>query len=183
MDDIQRNFASNLRREREKRGMSLDQTAKLCGVSKSMLAQIEKGTTSPTISTIWKISNGLKVPFTTLLSESDGDVEIIDHAAMPPYLESDGAYRNYPLFRFSRERPFEVYYIELDPGAVLRAEPHPFGTQEIVTAFSGELELAVNGAVYRVPDGSAIRFKADHPHVYSNPGTVLTRLSMVISYA
>lgn len=182
MDEIQRNFANNLKREREKRGMSLDQTAKLCGVSKSMLAQIEKGTTSPTISTIWKISNGLKVPFTNLMSQSDDEVEVVDHAAVQPYLGSDGAYRNYPLFPFSRDRPFEVYYIELDPGAVLPAEPHPFGAQEIVTAFSGELELSVNDAVYHVRDGSAIRFKADYPHVYKNPGAALTRLSMVISY-
>ena len=60
-------IASNLREIRDKRNLSLDQLAQLTGVSKSMLRQIETGRSSPTIATIWKIANGLRVSFTTLL--------------------------------------------------------------------------------------------------------------------
>ena len=43
--------------------LSMDELSRLSGVSKSMLAQIERGDGNPTISTLWKISNGMKVPF------------------------------------------------------------------------------------------------------------------------
>ena len=60
-------ISANLRCHRESRGLSLDQMAELTGVSKSMLRQIEIGNSSPTIATLWKIANGLKISFTSLL--------------------------------------------------------------------------------------------------------------------
>jgi Predicted transcriptional regulators len=61
-------IAQNLKRLREERKLSLDRVAELTGVSKSMLGQIERGDSSPTVATVWKIANGLKVSFTTLMS-------------------------------------------------------------------------------------------------------------------
>ena len=51
-------FAKNLKRIREDRKLSLDKVADLTGVSKSMLGQIERGDSNPTITTVWKIANG-----------------------------------------------------------------------------------------------------------------------------
>ena len=42
----------NLRRLRNSLGLSLDEASKLTGVSKAMLGQIERGESSPTISTL-----------------------------------------------------------------------------------------------------------------------------------
>ena len=44
MDYLSHNVSENLKRIRQSKGMSLDQVAEQTGVSKSMLAQIEKGT-------------------------------------------------------------------------------------------------------------------------------------------
>ena len=60
--EANRIIAENLRRLRVERNLSLGALSLLCGVSKVMLSQIEKGDTSPTINTIWKIANGFKVP-------------------------------------------------------------------------------------------------------------------------
>ena len=43
MDDLNYNVAVNLKRIRREKGMSLEGMAEQTGVSKSMLAQIEKG--------------------------------------------------------------------------------------------------------------------------------------------
>ena len=66
MDYLSHNVSVNLKRIRQSKGMSLDQVAEQTGVSKSMLAQIERGEGNPTLSTLWKISNGMKVPFVLL---------------------------------------------------------------------------------------------------------------------
>ena len=47
MDYLSNNVAVNLKRFRQYRGMSLDQMAERTGVSKSMLAQIERGQANP----------------------------------------------------------------------------------------------------------------------------------------
>lgn len=182
MDTINTVVAENLKRLREERRLSLDAASKLTGVSKSMLGQIERGDVNPTISTVWKIANGLKVSFTALMSRPETDYEVIDSKHMRPLLEDDGKYRNYPMFSFDSDRHFEMLYIELDAGSTLEAQPHPAGTQEFITAFSGRLTVSVENEMLSIGSGGSLRFKADRPHQYHNGGDEVCRLSMVIYY-
>ena len=112
----------------------------------------------------------------------EADNEIVQRSARAPLVETDGKYRNYPVFPFDNSRGFEMYAIELDPGSRLDAEPHPAGTQEFITVFSGTLTVLLNGQRWAVGDGDSIRFKADRKHAYANEGNTLCRLSMVICY-
>ena len=182
LDSINFIIADNLKRLREERKLSLDAVSKLSGVSKSMLGQIERGEVSPTISTVWKISNGLKISFTELMSRSEADYEVVDSNHIQPLLEDDGKCRNYPVFPFDSERRFEIYYLELDVGSQLNAESHPLGTQEFITAFSGRLSVSVDNETFSIGSGGSLRFKADRPHLYQNTGDELCRVSMVIYY-
>lgn len=183
MDLINSIVAANLRALREERRLSLDGLAGVTGVSKSMLGMIERGEANPTIGTLWKIANGMKVPFTRFMARPDDAVERRRVGDIRPLLPGDGSgYRNYPLFPMDDSRPFEVYWIEVDPGGRLRAEPHPAGTQEIVAVFSGALGLRIGEREERLAAGEAIRFRADVGHEYSNPGKRVCRMSMVIAY-
>lgn len=58
-----------LRKIRAERGLTLEEAAALCGVSKPMLSQIERGKSVPTITTLWKIATGLKVPLSAFLNQ------------------------------------------------------------------------------------------------------------------
>ena len=70
--DVGKRIGANLRQFRMSRGISLEALAKQIGVSKQTLIKIERGEANPTLSVIWRISNGLEVPITALLSlESD----------------------------------------------------------------------------------------------------------------
>ena len=62
MTQLDKNIALNLKRIRKSKNMSLDMLAERTGVSKSTLGQIERGESNPTVSTIGKIVEGLKVP-------------------------------------------------------------------------------------------------------------------------
>ena len=100
-----------------------------------------------------------------------------------PILEEDGGrYRNCPAFPFDGERGFETYRIVMLPGGALEAQPHLPGTEEYVTVFAGEAEIGLPGETYRLRTGDSLRFPADQPHRYRNPGTEETQLSMLIWY-
>lgn len=74
-----------------------------------------KGDGNPTISTLWKISNGMKVPFDALTVRPEVTYEIVKTAEVQPILEDDGKVRNYSIFPDDENRRFAVYYLELDP--------------------------------------------------------------------
>lgn len=182
LDKLNSIIAESLKRLRADKKLSLDNVAKLSGVSKSMLGQIERGEVNPTVSTLWKISNGLKISFTQLMSRPESDIELVDKCKIQPLVEDNGKVRNFPIFPFDSTRRFEMYSIELDGGGYLEAEAHPQGTQEFVTVFSGEVTINVNGEGFVITKGNSMRFKADGPHAYKNSGDVICSLSMVIYY-
>ena len=116
--------SENARRLREEKRLTLDEAARLTGVSRSMLAQIEKGDVNPTISMVWKIANGYKVSFTSLV-EPARERPVLLRGNDAPILEEDGGrYRNCPAFPFDGERGFETYRIVMLPGGALEAQPH-----------------------------------------------------------
>jgi transcriptional regulator with XRE-family HTH domain len=135
LDKLNFIIAQNLKKLREERKLSLDNVAKLTGVSKSMLGQIEREEVNPTVSTVWKISNGLKISFTQLMSRPETDIELVNKSEIQPLIEDDGRFRNFPVFPFDSTRRFEMYSLEIDEGGCLNAEAHPQGTQEFITVF------------------------------------------------
>ena len=82
--------AANIKRLREERKLSMEELAKFSGVSKSMIAQIERGAGNPTLSTLWKISNGLKVPFDSLTVRPKTQHEMVKISEIQPLFENEG---------------------------------------------------------------------------------------------
>ena len=89
--DVNKIIAQNVKKLREKRKLTLDAASEITGVSRSMLAQIEKGDVNPTISVLWKIANGYKVSFTSIIEESPQETVSVLRAA-EPLLEDGGRY-------------------------------------------------------------------------------------------
>jgi len=175
-------FGKNLKRIREERKLSLGKLAELTGVSKSMLGQIERGVSSPTIATVGKISNGLKISFITLLNPPQPEPNIVRKARIQPGVEDKGRYRLFPLFPIDDDRRFEIYTMEIEKGGYLSADTHPEGTQEFLVVYQGELIVRVDDQEYLVPEGDGIRLRAGRPHTYHNAGEALVRISLIISY-
>jgi XRE family transcriptional regulator, regulator of sulfur utilization len=182
MEEINQIIAKNLKAYRESKKLSLEKVAEVTGVSKTMIGQIERGESSPTITTIWKIANGLKISFTSLINNPQPDTKVISMSEVKTLVEDKGKYRLYPYFPFEDDRRFEVYSVEIEKGGYLSADSHREGTEEFLTIYDGELTVRVNEVEYTVEKGDSIRFKADRPHTYHNSGETLTRLSMVLYY-
>lgn len=157
-----------LKRIRQERGLTLDDVANLTEVSKPMLGQIERGQSSPTITTLWKIATGLKVPLSCFLQEKKTKYSIADLSGQDAVSAENGAMRAYTLFSYDLVRSFEAFYIEFDPGCIHTSDKHNDNVEETIFVISGRLDMVINGEKVTLSEKQAIRFSADVTHSYQN---------------
>ena len=180
--DINTTVAQNVKRIREGKKLTLETAAQLTGVSRSMLAQIEKGDVNPTISILWRIAAGYKVSFSQLIDRHSDAAVVIPAGSIKTLVEDEGRFINSPIFPFEDGAGFEIYRIEIRADGSLAAEPHMAGTEEYITVFAGEIEIGAGDAVFRLRTFDSVRFKGDVPHYYRNIGEGTAQLSMLIRY-
>lgn len=159
--------SENIKRIRQEKNLSLGDLAKLSDVSKSMLAQIERGEGNPTLSTLWKIANGMQVSFNTLISQPKLPYKVTKLAEIEPILDMNGGLKNYSLFS-DIENNFSVYQIEVSKEISWISEAHLHGTAEFVIVIQGTLEIKLEEKTFILKKGENLWFKADVPHSYCN---------------
>ena len=159
--------SENIKRIRQEKNLSLGDLAKLSDVSKSMLAQIERGEGNPTLSTLWKIANGMQVSFNTLIAQPKLPYKVTKLAEIEPILDMNGGLKNYSLFS-DIENNFSVYQIEVGKEISWISEAHLHGTAEFVIVIQGTLEIKLEEKAFILKKGENLWFKADVPHSYCN---------------
>jgi len=182
MDHMSMIISGNIRSIRKEQKISLDTLSLMTGVSKSMLGQIERGESSPTIATLWKIATGLHISFTALTEDRRKKAEIIRNSNINPLLNDNGLFRLYPVFPFEDSKGFEMLFIEMDEGACSPSLPHEPGTEEYVIVYEGILSVEVGEEEYLVEAENSIRYLADREHCYKNAFKGRTRICMLIYY-
>lgn len=170
MEYIVQNIAFNLKKIRKAKKMSLDDTAEQTGVSKSMLGQIERGESNPTVGVLNKIVSGLRVEFNDLIEEPRVPVYTVDYEKLIPAKEVPGQYRVYNYFPFEKKRSFEIYVIEVEAGGAYESGSHGEKTVEYITVMEGTITIEINEQQYEVRSKDSIRFDSDRKHVYRNRG-------------
>ncbi len=174
----------NLRRLRTRRGHSLERLAKLSGVSRAMLGQIETGKSTPTIGLLWKVATALGVPFANLLTAQNAQGTAVLRSDRAKVLtSSDGRFTSRALFPFDGERKVEFYELRLAAHHSEDAYAHAAGTRENLVVAKGAIEIiAGSERPHRLAEGDAILFEADVPHSYRNLGAAEAVLYLVMTY-
>lgn len=166
MDNL--NIGKRLKTARQSRNMTLDELAEATGVSKPMLSQIERGQSSPTVTTLWKIATGMKIPFSSFLQERGTQYTVVDLQEQDVLLEEHGAMKVHTLFAFDPIRSCEAFYIEFDAGCLHDSDKHNDGVEEYIFVTHGKLDIVLNGTKVTLRERQAIRFEANIPHSYVN---------------
>ena len=163
--DIHDRLAASLREARKARGLSLDAVAKLSGVSRSMVSQIERGESSPTVATLWNLTQALQVDFAGLLEGRPAPgIEVIRAEATPVIV---GRGRNLTIRILSPAEEVgahEVYELAFSAAGELQSDPHSPGCREHLTVLAGQMRV-VSGEEDRVlAAGDTARYPADRGH-------------------
>ncbi len=182
MEQIRRNIGIQLKKIRHHRGMSLDDIAKLTDVSKAQLAQMEKGESNPTVSTIWKIADGLKISFSSLLQPPKSIVNKISSSEIPFLTEDEGRYRVFSIIPYDPERGWEFYRIEMDPLCSYESVPHMDGVEESLTIVEGSMKLILATEEVSLEKGDTLVFSGNQVHRYENSHGTMTVMHLIIHY-
>src|SRR5829696_4451470 len=113
-------IAADLRRERERTGLSLSELAKRAGIAKSTLSQLEAATGNPSIETLWALGVALGVPFSRLVQPEVPEVRIVRAGQGPVVLSEQARFAGTLLSPCPPGVRRDLYTITLEPGRARR---------------------------------------------------------------
>lgn len=166
--DLGEIIAFNLKELRNERNLTLGQLSKISGISKAMLSDIEKGDSNPTINTIWKIANGLNVPYTRLMEGIDKEATVVRKSDSVMQTGESDHYRVYCYFPSTPTRNFELFYVELDEHSSNASIGHSEKAQEYIYIIKGSLTLLTATGNYTLEEGDSLAFDSSISHTYVN---------------
>jgi transcriptional regulator with XRE-family HTH domain len=169
---------------REASGYSLRDLAERSGVSATMLSQVERGATSPTLAVATKIAAGLDLSLSQLLRLDEAEHVVVGRAA-EHRRQSRGGHRIEELSPPLPGLRADVSAHELDPGAAT-GEPgdtpmHEPGSRETAVVLEGEVTLVFGEQRHRLEAGDSVTFDADLPHHFENESDEPVRFFAVIA--
>lgn len=163
--DIHDRLAASLREARKARGLSLDGVAKLSGVSRSMVSQIERGESSPTVATLWNLTQALQVDFAGLLEGKPEPGIVVVRATAAPVIHGRGTGVQIRILSPAEAvGDHEVYDLAFQAGGTLESDPHSNGCCEHLTVIEGALRVRSGEEDQLLGPGDTARYPADRPH-------------------
>jgi len=174
---------ANMRDLRMKRNLTLDQLARMTGLNRSLLGQIEIGKAFPSVNQVWRIARAFDVQFSALLVTPGGtETTVLRRFDAKRLVSADGRYSSRALYPLAEQPQAEFYELVLAAHSREDAQAHRPGTRENLVVTSGRLELHVGAERYELDRGDAIVFIADVPHSYVNPGSEECTMYLVMTY-
>ncbi|WP_018924836.1 helix-turn-helix domain-containing protein [Salsuginibacillus kocurii] len=179
---IAKQVGSTLRSIRQERGLSLQALAEWTGVSKLTLGKIERGEANPSLSVIWKIANGLTIPISALLTESE-DIQLSRRHEGNKVVSANDACTLEPMFDAAHHGSLEIHRAYLEPDSEYAPGSHQAGVVEYVTVMQGEVIIKLQEKEYHLYEHDAIKFNGDREHAYINPTNAVVVLHFTMTYS
>lgn len=153
---------------------SIEQLARISGVSAGRISQLERGIANPSFATLWKLSKALDLPFGSFFNDSDSGEEPRNELAQVVRAEErkrisvphDGLL--YELLTPNVQRKLEVFRYQLPPKFNNSKAPLRHDGEELVHVLTGTIVVSVADELYELREGDSITYNADQPHYNKN---------------
>lgn len=164
---------------RLEKNLTLKEMSERTDLSVSFLSQVERGESSPAITSLNKIASALGVDITYFFKPTKTeDFKIAFKDSEPLNAE----YSQQTMYRMSSEfenRTLENYLIEIPAGTGNETVRHV--GEEMYYLIEGELTVYVNEKRYDLVKNDVIHFPSNYPHYYKNNGDTLTKILCVVT--
>jgi transcriptional regulator with XRE-family HTH domain len=184
---------ANVRRERERAGLSMRELARRLGVSASFLSQFELGQSRAAVSTLFAIATELNVSLDELLGHSVSSdrkpppsKRTRSSRSRPPvaeYLAFQAGVRWKRLAALDGDEHVDFLLTEYEPGAdsAPKDKPQQHKGNDYGYVLEGTLTVVIKGRRRRVKEGQAIAMRGDEPHRLLNETDELVRAIWFVS--
>jgi transcriptional regulator with XRE-family HTH domain len=166
---------------RMERNLSIRALARESGMSANALSMIERGRSSPSVSTLYKVAHALDVPITSLFGEEPEREQIVftkaETRTRVPFLR--GLWEG--LGGESFDGRVEPFALTLESGASSGPHPVMHSGHEFVICLRGRLEYQVEDQMYLLEAGDSLLFRSHLQHRWRNPGPNVTNAVFVLS--
>jgi transcriptional regulator with XRE-family HTH domain len=179
--DLERRIAQRLRDRRELLGLSLDQLAALSGVSRAMIARVERRESSPTAGLLGKLCNGLGITLSAVMA----DIEQAPHAVSRRaeqlvWQDPETKYNRRLVTPAGTGSAIEIVEIELPPGArVAYDRSRALDYDQHVLVEGGVLTLSIGTTTVVLHPGDCAQMTLDDGLVFANEGAVEARYLVI----
>jgi transcriptional regulator with XRE-family HTH domain len=165
---------ATIRQARRKSGLTLTQLANKADFSISYLSQIERNLLIPSISTLKRIADLLKIPAGELMFGAGNGgklsaVQVVRRDARKR-VTFPGSNIQYELLTPDLRRRSSLIWLIAAPGSESGSAFMHEGEDGVVM-LKGSLEIEIGGMVHQLNVGDSIYFNAALPHRWRNAGT------------
>ena len=164
---------------RQERGLSLRGLAKACGLSVNAISRIERGESSPTVTSLQRLAKTLEVPITEFFKTAPEHSTILVRENERLRTHGEGVLIE-SLGTGLHGQRLGPFLMTLMPGACGAEEPISHGGEEFVYCLEGEVDYLVQGQSQRLNTGDSLLFHASQEHLCKNTSLEKTRLILVI---
>ncbi|MGD2122705.1 MAG: XRE family transcriptional regulator [Gemmatimonadota bacterium] len=164
---------------RQEKGYSLRALAQECGLSVNAINRIERGESSPTVSSLHQLATALDVPLTEFFRVEPEHSVIVVRESGRLRTRGDGVLME-SLGTGLHAQHLGPFLMTLLPGASAGEEPISHGGEEFVHCLEGQVDYLVDETWHRLNPGDSLLFLASQKHMCSNTGLEKARLLLVI---
>ncbi len=173
--------ASRLRELREARGISMRTLATKSSLSANALSMIERGKTSPSVSTLYKLADALGVSITAFFGAESEKKQIVflKHDERARMAFTRGVFEALGGEQFSGR--VEPFMLTLESGA--SSGPHGIvhTGHEFIFCLRGQLDYFVEKQTFRLEPGDSLLFASKLQHKWKNSSHTVTNALIIIS--
>ena len=181
--DLNQAAAENIKRLRKTQKLSLEKTAELSGVSRSMLGQIERGEANPSVAILGKLAAALKVPAAEFLkNESFEPLFLSREMENRPERTDAGKVITRLSMPYDPQTRLAGCFMDLYISGHYQPDPDVPGCLCTVTGLVGTAQLSVGGETYSIQERDALRFASDQPWEIQNLGNGVAKLYILRQY-
>ena len=171
-----------LRKLRRRRGLTQRALAQACDLSANAIGLIERGESSPSVSTLHRLALALEVPIAELFTETEEQTVVLTKKSQRSQAQRDQVQME-NLAQGLSEQCMEPFLVTLHPGAGTQADSVVHLGEEFVFCLEGEIEYRVAGQVYQLEAGDSLMFQANQPHCWCNSRQEPAKLLLVFHAA
>jgi transcriptional regulator with XRE-family HTH domain len=168
-DALTSSLAEAVHAARVERGLSANALAERSGVSRAMIAKVERAEAQPTAALLGRLSAALGLTLSELVARAENaDRRLMRAADQPTWTDPETGYRRRALSPVSGG-PLELVEVELPPGAEVPypADSYAFIHQQI-WILEGRLRLREGAALHELEPGDCLEFGPPSARTFSN---------------